>query len=97
MWEFVINLLEVAILFLLFNTKLEKKELSYSYLLQILCLFSQAFLLLILKKFSCSTIFILLFLLEFIFYMVFYSLRISRSHYFFGLSSMPSEPFLQML
>ena len=26
MWEFVINLLEVAILFLLFNTKLEKKE-----------------------------------------------------------------------
>ena len=61
MWEFVINLLEVAILFLLFNTKLEKKELSYSYLLQILCLFSQAFLLLILKKFSCSTIFILLF------------------------------------
>ena len=30
MWEFVINLLEVAILFLLFNTKLEKKELSYS-------------------------------------------------------------------
>ena len=40
MWEFVINLLEVAILFLLFNTKLEKKELSYSYLLQILCLFS---------------------------------------------------------
>ena len=34
MWEFVINLLEVAILFLLFNTKLEKKELSYSYLLQ---------------------------------------------------------------
>ena len=51
MWEFVINLLEVAILFLLFNTKLEKKELSYSYLLQILCLFSQAFLLLILKNF----------------------------------------------
>ena len=26
MWEFVINLLEVAILFLLFNTKLEKKN-----------------------------------------------------------------------
>ena len=42
MWEFVINLLEVAILFLLFNNKLEKKELSYSYPLQILCLFSQA-------------------------------------------------------
>ena len=61
MWEFVINLLEVAILFLLFNNKLEKKELSYSYPLQILCLFSQAVLLLILKKFSCSTIFILLF------------------------------------
>lgn len=61
MWEFVINLLEVAILFLLFNNKLEKKELSYSYPLLILCLFSQAVLLLILKKFSCSTIFILLF------------------------------------
>ena len=30
MWEFVINLLEVAILFLLFNTKLEKKELFLS-------------------------------------------------------------------
>ena len=29
MWEFVINLLEVAILFLLFNTKLEKKELWF--------------------------------------------------------------------
>lgn len=26
MWEFVINLLEVAILFLLFNNKLEKKR-----------------------------------------------------------------------
>lgn len=26
MWEFVINLLEVAILFLLFNNKLEKKN-----------------------------------------------------------------------
>ena len=78
MWEFVINLLEVAILFLLFNTKLEKKELSYSYLLQILCLFCY-------------------FLLEFILYMDFYSSRISRSRYFFGLSSMPSEPFLQML
>lgn len=97
MWEFVINLLEVAILFLLFNNKLEKKELSYSYPLQILCLFSQAVLLLILKKFSCSTIFILLFFIGIHFIYGFYSLRISRSHYFFGLSSMPSEPFLQML
>lgn len=97
MWEFVINLLEVAILFLLFNNKLEKKELSYSYPLQILCLFSQAVLLLILKNFHVRLFLFCYFLLEFILYMVFYSLRISRSHYFFGLSSMPSEPFLQML
>lgn len=61
MWEFVINLLEVAILFLLFNTKLEKKRIilflsapnSLFILTGIFVAYSE--------KFSCSTIFILLF------------------------------------
>lgn len=60
MWEFIVNLFEVVILFLLFNGKLEKKEFQFSYLFQAICLIAQASLLFLFNKLQVSSIIILL-------------------------------------
>lgn len=60
MWELFINLLEVTLLFLLFNRKLDRKPMSHSYLFQIINLFIQAVMLYIMNRLHVSSLYIIL-------------------------------------
>lgn len=81
MWEFVINLLEVAILFLLFNTKLEKRIILFLSAPNSLFILTGIFVAYSEKIFMFDYFYPVVFYWNSFLY-GFYSLRISRSHYF---------------
>lgn len=63
-WEFIINILEASLFFLLFNQKLRKKSLTLFYRKQAAALFVQSFLLLLCNLAKISTFYtVLLFIL----------------------------------
>ncbi len=74
LWEFVINLLEILILYIVFNNKLERKAISNSTKLQFFTLLSQAILLFVLNHIGVNILFtqVILIILHFIYAKIFF-------------------------